>query len=338
MRASATRLLHSSIRLSDVAYPASSILVARTRLAYLHIDNLISFAKRDRDGRVDAYLLGYLPDELILLFFQKGEVVTAAGIGAESRTVLPIQEAIRRLKSDPERGEAAYCAAPTEQLQMMYHACAAPAEPWLLDSQNPEQIFPRLATESFGGGLEIISNGRVNYLTFDHGRYVNSFLYGRPETEPISAYIQTLFSRDRDGVLPALAVSGMTHAPPLPAQALPSQVRMYREVFARIAHAMEVETPADGVRRVDRATAGLIQTHPALASLLPANTTDPASLAISAGALTAALAGWAAALLGELEIVSPGSGPRVLRETTRDHRHVLQGAGFYDQFPWSLNW
>ena len=46
MRASATRLLHSSIRLSDVAYPASSILLARTRLAYLHIDNLISFAKR----------------------------------------------------------------------------------------------------------------------------------------------------------------------------------------------------------------------------------------------------------------------------------------------------
>jgi hypothetical protein len=221
---------------------------------------------------------------------------------------------------------------------MMYHACAGPAEPWLLDSGNPEQIFPRLAGEGFGGGLEIISNGRVNYLTFEHGRYVNSFLYARPETEPVASYIQTLFSRSSDGVLPALAVSGMTHAPPLPAQALPSQVRMYREVFARIVHAMEVEVPADGVRRVDRATAAHVQIHPALASLLPANTADPASLAVSAGALTAALAAWSAALLGDLEIVSPGSGPRVLRDATRDHRHVLQGAGFYDRFPWSLDW
>ena len=81
MLVSGTRLLHSAIRLSDVAFPASDTLIVRTRLIYLHLDNLLSFAKRDRDGKVDAYFLGYLPDELILLFFQRGELVTAAGQG-----------------------------------------------------------------------------------------------------------------------------------------------------------------------------------------------------------------------------------------------------------------
>ena len=94
MLVSGTRLLHSAIRLSDVAFPASDTLIARTRLIYLHLDNLLSFAKRDRDGKVDAYFLGYLPDELILLFFQRGELVTAAGIGSGQRTVLPIAEAV----------------------------------------------------------------------------------------------------------------------------------------------------------------------------------------------------------------------------------------------------
>ncbi len=338
MRVSGTRLLHSAIRLSDVAFPASDTLLARTRLIYLHLDNLISFAKRDRDGKVDAYFLGYLPDELILLFFQAGELVTAAGIGAGQRTVLPIAEAVRRLKADPERAEAAYCAAPMAQLEWMYQACAAPAEPWVVDSKHPELIFPRVVEESLTGGLEIISNGRVNYLQFDRGKFSGGYFYARPETVSLPAYIEGIFQPDADGVRPALSVSGIPSIAGLPAQALPSQIRMYRELFIRISEAIEAESPGDGLRRVDRVTGRLAPLRQSLAHLLPSNGGDPSMVATPAADLTADLAAWTGALLTEIEVVSPGAGPRILQTATREQRHLLQAAGFYSHFPWSLTW
>jgi hypothetical protein len=338
MLVSGTRLLHSAIRLSDVAFPASDTLFGRTRLIYVHLDNLLSFAKRDRDGKVDAYFLGYLPDELILLFFQQGALVTAAGIGAARRAVLPVAEAVRRLKADPERGEAAYCTAPLAQLELMYQACAAPAEPWVVDSRHPELIFPRVAEESLTGALEIVSNGRVNYLQFDHGKFSRGFFYARPDSVPLPAYIEGLFHPGADGAQPALSVSGVPVGGGLPTQVLPSQVRMYRELFLRMARAMERELPEDGVRRVDRVTTRLLPGQPSLEALLPSNGGDPSMVATPAAELTAALATWAGALLTEVEVVSPGSGPRILQDATRDQRHLLQAAGFYAHFPWSLIW
>ncbi|HEX5003913.1 MAG TPA: hypothetical protein VFV65_01270 [Gemmatimonadales bacterium] len=338
MRVSGTRLLHSAIRLSDVAFPAADTLLARTRLIYVHLDNLLSFAKRDRDGKVDAYFLGYLPDELILLFFRQGELVTAAGIGAGRRSVLPIAEAVRRLKADPERGEAAYCAAPMAQLELMYQACAAPAEPWVVDSKHPERVFPRVAEESLTGALEIISNGRVNYLQFEAGKFRSGFFYARPDHVPLPAYIEGLFQPGPDGVQPALAVSGVPPVAGLPAQVLPSQVRMYRELFQRIAGAVQQELPEDGMRRVDRVTTRLLPERAALANLLPSNGGDPSMVATPAADLTSDLAAWTGALLTELEVVSPGCGPRILQDATRDQRHLLQAAGFYAHFPWSLTW
>jgi len=338
MRVSGTRLLHSAIRLSDVAFPAADTLVARSRLIYLHLDNLLSFAKRDRDGKVDAYFLGYLPDELILLFFQQGDLVTAAGIGAGQRTVLPLAEAVRRLKADPERGEGAYCTAPLAQLELMYQACAAPAEPWVVDTKHPERIFPRVVEESLTGALEIISNGRVNYLQFAQGKFCGGYFYARPESMPLPAYVEGIFQPDPDGVRPALSVSGVPPTVGLPAQVLPSQVRMYRELYLRISNAIEAELPGDGLRRVDRVTARLLPVRAALAHILPSNGGDPAMVATPAAELTADLAAWMGALLTEVEVVSPGAGPRILQATTREQRHLLQAAGFYAHFPWSLTW
>ncbi|MGH7658354.1 MAG: hypothetical protein ACREL6_08965, partial [Gemmatimonadales bacterium] len=127
MRASSARLRDSAVRLSDLSFPASGVLLPRTRLAFVHLDNLISFAKADREGRVDAYLAGYLPDEVILLFFRNGEPVNAGAIRPETRCVLPVEEALGRLRADLERGEATYAMAPGEQLDWMFASCAAPA-------------------------------------------------------------------------------------------------------------------------------------------------------------------------------------------------------------------
>ena len=97
MRASTARLTNSPVRLADLEFPQTSRLVHRTRLAFIHLDNLLAFAKRDRDGRVDGYLVAYLPDECLVVFLKKGEAVNAASMHSTGRHVITIGEALKRI-------------------------------------------------------------------------------------------------------------------------------------------------------------------------------------------------------------------------------------------------
>src|SRR5438094_749816 len=126
MRASTARLMNSPVRLADLTFPQVNRLIHRTRLAFVHLDNLLAFAKRDRDGRIDGYITAYLPEECLLLFFRKGEAVNAASLHTGGRQVITITEALKRMRAEVERGELAYCAAPMAQLAWLYQSRAAP--------------------------------------------------------------------------------------------------------------------------------------------------------------------------------------------------------------------
>src|SRR6266699_336485 len=119
MRASTARLMNSPVRLADLTFPQVNRLIHRTRLAFIHLDNLLAFGKRDRDGRVDGYITAHLPDECLLVFFRKGEAVNAASLHPSGRHVVTITEALKRMRAEVERGDLAYCAAPMEQLAWM---------------------------------------------------------------------------------------------------------------------------------------------------------------------------------------------------------------------------
>jgi hypothetical protein len=54
--------------------------------------------------------------------------------------------------------------------------------------------------------------------------------------------------------------------------------------------------------------------------------------------LSTALTEWALQLLESVEIMMPGTALRVLTDSTREHRYVLQAAGFYGRLPWSVTW
>ena len=112
MRASTARFLSSDVRLFDLDFPSTGKMIARTRMAFIHLDNVLAYAKRDRDGMVDAYLAAYLPEELILLFFRKGEIINAATLRSDGRRLVPIAEALRRMRAETERSEVSYCQAP----------------------------------------------------------------------------------------------------------------------------------------------------------------------------------------------------------------------------------
>src|SRR5207253_11351640 len=100
MRASTARLMNSPVRLADLTFPQVNRLIHRTRLAFIHLDKLLAFGRRDRDGRVDGYTTAYLPDECLLLFFRKGEAVNAATLHTTGRHALTLPEALNRKRAE----------------------------------------------------------------------------------------------------------------------------------------------------------------------------------------------------------------------------------------------
>src|SRR5918996_44406 len=270
MRASTARLTNSPVRLADLVFPQTSRLIHRTRLAFIHLDNLLAFAKRDRDGRVDGYLLAYLPDECLLVFLKKGEAVNAASMHSTGRQVITIGEALQRMRAEVERGELAYAVAPMEQLAWMYQSCAASLAARQVDPHRPDLLFPAL--------------------------------------------------------------------PELPAQAPNALINTYRELYWRIVDAVEQEFPGEATKRAQKVAAGLTGTHHALALIAVPRGADVPEAVVRPDELATALCDWVLQLLEGVEIMMPGTAPRVLKESTKEHRYVLQAAGFYGRLPWQVSW
>lgn len=338
MRASSARLLQTSVRLFDLVFPTTGPMITHTRIAFIHLDNVMSFAKRDRDGQVDAWLVGYLPDEVVVLFLRRGEVVNAASLRPDGRTVIPIAEALRRIQAEPERGVLSFGRAPLEQLAWMFGACTGPAKVRFVDPGQPKEFFNAIEAESYSGVIEFISNGRVNYFQFVEGAYRNGYCCDRPDGVPMPAYVESLFKPGADRVPPAIVASEIPALTEIPLQALPAQVKLYREIHTRVLTGVEQELPVDGVRKHQRISGVLRQQHPGIELLTAPEYGAGPAIAVTGDALTTALAAWVAQLLQEIEVVAPGAALRVLKQATKDQRYVLQAAGFYDRLPWRVNW
>jgi len=337
MRASTARLTNSPVRLADLQFPQVNRLIHRTRLAFIHLENLLAYAKRDRDGRIDGYLAAHLPDECVLLFFRKGEAVNAASLSTAGRQVITITDALKRMRTEVERGDLEYCAAPMEQLAWMYTSCAGGYQARVIDVNQPEKFFPVLQQEKVTGVLELISNGRVSYLKFDHGKYLTGHFCDKPENLPPARYLESLFDPGPGGT-PAMSAGTFAGADDLPAQAATALVNTYRELYWRIVDAVEREFPGEAKRRAQKVTAAIVDTHQALALLSVPRGTDTPDGVVRPEELSSALTDWALQLLEGAEVMMPGTATKVLKDATREHRYVLQAAGFYGKLPWRVTW
>jgi hypothetical protein len=338
MRASTARLMNSPVRLADLTFPQVNRLIHRTRLAFVHLDNLLAFGKRDRDGRVDGYITAYLPDECLLLFFRKGEAVNAASLHPGGRHVITITEALKRMRAEVERGELAYAAAPMEQLAWMYQSCAVVAQPRVMDAANPGGLFPVLQHERASGVLELISNGRVSYLSFDDGRFTRGYFCDKPDALPIPKFIESQFQPDAEGQTPGLSANTFPAVPELPAQAPNSLINTYRELYWRIVDEVDKEFPGEAKRRAQKVSAGIRDAHKAITILSVPRGADTPDAVVQPEELSNALTDWSLQLLEGVEVMMPGTAPKILREATREHRYVLQSSGFYGRLPWQVTW
>jgi hypothetical protein len=338
MRASTARLMNSPVRLADLTFPQVNRLIHRTRLAFIHLDNLLAFAKRDRDGRVDGYIVAHLPDECLLLFLRKGEAVNAASLHTSGRQVVTITEALKRMRAEVERGDLAYCAAPMEQLAWMYQSCVGVAQPRVLDAAHPDLLFPALQQEQATGVLELISNGRVSYLRFDQGRFAGGYYCDKPDPLPVPKYLESLFQPTAEGATPALSALMFPPVTDLPQQAPNALINTYRELYWRIVDEIEKEFPGEARRRAQKVSVGIMDGHKAIAILSVPRGAETPDAVVQPDELAGALTDWSLQLLEGVEVLMPGTAPKILREATREHRYVLQSAGFYGRLPWPVTW
>src|ERR1041384_4188906 len=292
MRASTARLMNSPIRLAELTFPQAGRLVHRTRLAFIHLDNLLAFGKRDRDGRVDGYITVYLPDECLILFLRKGEAVNAASLHTSGRHVITITEALKRMRGEVERGELAYCTAPMQQLAWMYQSCAAALQPRALAPHEPGTFFPLLKQERVTGVVELISDGRVSYLRFEDGRFTDGSFCDKPADLAVAKFPETQFQTHPAGHAPALSAVVFPAVDELPAQAPTSLINTYRELYWRIADEVEKELPGEGRRRAQKVCAGIIGTHKALALLSAPRGVDTPEAVVRPEDLSSALSDW----------------------------------------------
>ena len=156
---------------AQLRYPHGRVLLGRTKLAYVHLRNLLSDAKRDRTARVAGYVAIWLPEEFILLFLRDGEVVNAVSATPRGNEAIAISSALARIPAEPEFGEIAFYEAPVELLVCMYHTLVVPPEPWPADfaAADPRVLFPHLRDTKFSGVVEVVNRDTANYLVLHDG-------------------------------------------------------------------------------------------------------------------------------------------------------------------------
>lgn len=319
---------------AGLKYPCTRVLLPRTRLAYVHLRNLLNDAKRDRAARVSGYVAISLPDELLILYLRAGETVNATERTRDVARVIPIAEALEKVPAEPEYGEICFHEATEEQLALMFAAHSVPPDPWPegFPVGDPAHLFPFLSATTFDGCVEIIAQETVNYLVFRNGAVERAYL-AVPHHGTLVDRVAKLFARE--GRMGDAALRRWTGTLELPVQAPPALVQAYQELTHALVERL-VDSGCTGAPAVaEQARQNLVGDHPELdgftfngrASKMPVTETQPLTTGVAA--LVKEIV-WATA---DHEACPP---EQLLRELTWERRHMFQSAGFYDHMPWKL--
>jgi len=319
---------------AGLRYPHTRVLLPRTRLAYVHLENLLTDAKRDRSARVSGYVAIWLPEEFLVLYLQRGELVNACSHNGRDFHPVAIGAAVEKVPAEPEYGEICFCEAEDEQLSCMYTSQTHPPVPWPseLRATEPSSLFPYLTATTFDGLLEIAAEGEVNYLLFRHGSAHTAYLsgsYGGTLVERVSR----LFERDRRAL--HVTVRHWLVPAPLPVQAATGLVQAYRDLATSLVLRLVADGSESAPAIAEHARQTLVTTHLPLEGF-SFNGRPPRPVVADADALTDAIA----ALLNEILWTAgnhEGNGPeQMLRELTYERRHLFLSAGLFDKLSWKL--
>jgi hypothetical protein len=320
---------------AQLRYPYGRVLLGRTKLAYIHLRNLLSDAKRDRTARIAGYVAIWLPEEFIVLFLREGEVINAVGSTARGTEAIAISTALARVPAEPEFGEIGFYEAPVELLVCMYHTMVVAPEPWPAElvAGDPRVLFPHLRDRSFDGVVEVVNRDTVNYLVLHHGLIEQTYVAddnGAGRTEQLARVFGPPSPRPRAR---ARAWPGPLK---LPAQAPAALVSAYRDLIERLyleLGSYGVPVPSAVGERVRDA---LLARHPSLRRFAAgAKPEDPSD---DGDDVTAAIAAWVSETIREALDGDEEAARSVVKAAARERRHTLHAAGFLAALPWELEW
>ena len=171
-------------------FPRFRVLLPRTRLAYVHLRNLLTDAKRDRAARVFGYVCVWLPEEFLLFFMQEGEVVNATSSPDGQRfNPVAIADAVAKVPREAEYGEVCFHEADDEQLAMMYWTQVNESEVWPADvsQDDADAVLSFLHGTMFDGVLKLSHEGGRSYVVVRQGTLVRGYfaddVFGSPEQQ-----------------------------------------------------------------------------------------------------------------------------------------------------------
>ncbi len=317
-------------------YPHGRVLLARTKLAYVHLRNLLSDAKRDRTARVAGYVGIWLPDEFVLLFLRDGEPVNALSLTPRATMRISIAAAMARVPAEPEFGEICFHEASADQLVCMYHTLSTDPQPWPdgVTATDPRELFPHLRTIEFTGVVEVVARDTANYLVFREGLIEQMYLtddLGTGRTEQLSRLFGPPSPR------PRVRVRGWSAPLIMPSQAAPGLVAAYRELIDRLyAELASAGVPVPSAVG-ERVRSALVERHPSLHAFAggQGKQDDPAE---EQDEVTAAIAAWTTDTLREALDGDETTAARVIKTAARDRRHMLHAAGYLSALPWEIEW
>lgn len=322
---------------TTVRYPCTRVLLPRTRLAYVHLRNLLNDAKRDRSARVSGYVAVWLPEDFLLLYLQRGEVVNATRWDGRTCEVVPIATAIATVPAEPEYGEICFHEADAEQLACMFASQSVSAEPWPpeLRVADPAALFPYLMACTFDGVLEIQVDGTVNYLLFRDGGVQQAYL-AAPGSGTLVERVSRLFAPEHRAGLTLRRWPGELT---LPAQAPPALIQAYRELTSALVQRL-VDSGKDSAPAVaEHARMTLLSAHPSLEAFSfnhRAHGVAPRDPVADSPHLTAAVAAFIKEVVWAV-VDHDGVPPeQLLRELTWERRHLFQSAGLFERMPWKV--
>jgi len=318
---------------AGLRYPYARVLLPRTRLAYIHLRNLLTDAKRDRSAQISGYVAIWLPEEFVTLYMLRGEVVNASIRDLEGTQVIAIAKAFEKVPHEPEYGEICFHEAEEAQLACMFMAQTQKPEPWPdgLAVSDPGVIFPYLMSTTFDGVVEIVAEDTVNYLMFKNGSVERAFV-GSGHHGTLAERVAKLFSREgRSGS----KLQRWPVPPPLPEQAPPALLQAYRELATGLVQRLIAQGKEGAPAIAEQARQNLLKEHASLAGL-SFNGRPPSDPTTETGKLTAAMAAWMKEVIWaglDHDVLPP---EQLIKELTWERRHMFHSAGLYDQLPWRV--
>ena len=317
---------------AGLRFPHSRVMLPRTRLAYVHLRNLLTDAKRDRSARVSGYVAVWLPEEFVVLYLQRGEVANATLLDKNGSRAVAISSALDRIPAEPEYGEICFHEADPEQLSSMFMAQTTAPDPWPPDLaySDPAVLFPFLMSIMFDGMVEIVTDGAVNYLIFHAGAVERAFLSVQASGSIVER-VARLFA-------PGTKIEGFRRWPavtPLPVQAPKELVQAYRELTNGLVQRLVANGKDSAPSIAEHARQHLLKEHPDL-ECFSIGKKAPREPIADTQRITAAVSAWLKDIMWAAADHDSAPPEALLKELTWERRHMFQSAGFYEKLPWKV--